>query len=255
MKTLNKLACASATIFSCLLLTACHIPTAADGFAMTTGGAGLTEQSGVVEYMIYNVPPQVVYRIDDHRFFTLENYKDCDHGGIVYYNDTKLRKKIYISGGSSSNDILKRNPTMEWQGEFIYSADENIIAYPFFVMYCASDHMDCSAGLLYELNGSKNHQKLPTRIGSSNNDMSILITNSHIYIRGYYASRYYSHALAVNSDPDDFGEIVENKNIDKIKKSSISTKFQCDAGINPSKVSFSNQQVYSSDATRVPSDD
>lgn len=255
MKKLAKTMYFSAAVFSCLLLTACHIPTAADGFAMTTGGAGLTEQSGRVEYMVYDVPPQVVYRIDDHRFFTLENYKDCDHGGIVYYNDTKLGKKIYISGGSSSNDILTRNPTTEWQGEFIYSADENIIAYPFFVMYCASDHMDCSAGLLYELNGSKNYQKLPTRIGSSNNDMSILITNSHIYIRDSHASRYYSHELKVNSDPDDFGEIVENKNIDKIKKTSISTKFQCDAGIKPSKVSFSPQQVYSSNATRVPSDD
>ncbi|MFC4485549.1 hypothetical protein ACFO6P_26485, partial [Cupriavidus campinensis] len=36
----------------------------------------------------YDVPPQVIYRIDDHRFVTLENYRDCHHG-VTYYNDTK----------------------------------------------------------------------------------------------------------------------------------------------------------------------
>jgi len=122
-------------------------------------------------------------------------------------------------------------------------------------MYCASDHMDCSAGLVYELNGYKNYQKLPTRIGSANTNMSIVITNSHIYIRDSYTSRYYSHVLSINSDPDDFGEIVENKNIEPIKKTSISTKFQCDIGIKPSKVSFTKHQVYSSNTKRVPSDD
>ncbi|PLR29019.1 T6SS immunity protein Tli3 family protein, partial [Chimaeribacter arupi] len=42
--------------------------------------------------VVIDVDPQVVYRIDDHRFFTLEQYKDCTSGGLVYYNDT--RKKL-----------------------------------------------------------------------------------------------------------------------------------------------------------------
>ena len=36
----------------------------------------------------YDVPAQVIYRIDDHRFISLENYSDCNHGD-TYYNDTK----------------------------------------------------------------------------------------------------------------------------------------------------------------------
>jgi hypothetical protein len=34
----------------------------------------------------YDVPPQVIYRIDDHRFISLENYRNC-HYGTTYYND------------------------------------------------------------------------------------------------------------------------------------------------------------------------
>lgn len=37
----------------------------------------------------YDTPAQVIYRIDDHRFVTLETYRDC-HYGEAYYNDTKL---------------------------------------------------------------------------------------------------------------------------------------------------------------------
>jgi len=35
----------------------------------------------------YDVPPQVIYRIDDHRFITLENYNHC--AGNTWYNETK----------------------------------------------------------------------------------------------------------------------------------------------------------------------
>lgn len=43
----------------------------------------------------YDTPPQVIYRIDDHRYLTLEQYRDC-HYGETYYNDTKqgIRKKM-----------------------------------------------------------------------------------------------------------------------------------------------------------------
>jgi len=37
---------------------------------------------------VYDVPPQVIYRIDDHRFITLENYRYC--AGQTWYNNTKL---------------------------------------------------------------------------------------------------------------------------------------------------------------------
>ncbi|RQU94909.1 hypothetical protein [Burkholderia cenocepacia] len=45
----------------------------------------------------YDSPPQVIYQLDDHRFVTLERYRDCYHGE-TFYNDTKanIRKRIGI---------------------------------------------------------------------------------------------------------------------------------------------------------------
>ncbi|MBW9107020.1 T6SS immunity protein Tli3 family protein [Paraburkholderia phenoliruptrix] len=50
--------------------------------------------SGQYEEVQYNVPPKVVYRIDEHRFVTLENYNGCLGDG--WYNDTRtgVRTKI-----------------------------------------------------------------------------------------------------------------------------------------------------------------
>lgn len=36
----------------------------------------------------YDVPPQAIYWFDDHRYISLENYKDCHHG-TTYYNDPR----------------------------------------------------------------------------------------------------------------------------------------------------------------------
>lgn len=43
----------------------------------------------------YDVPPQIIYRIDGHRFVSLENYRDCHHG-TTFYNDTRqgIRTKL-----------------------------------------------------------------------------------------------------------------------------------------------------------------
>ncbi|MBC8747552.1 MULTISPECIES: T6SS immunity protein Tli3 family protein [Paraburkholderia] len=50
--------------------------------------------TGQYEEVHYNVPPQVVYRIDDHRYVTLEDYNGCL--GYAWYNDTRtdVRTKI-----------------------------------------------------------------------------------------------------------------------------------------------------------------
>lgn len=49
---------------------------------------------GQYEEVHYNVPPQVVYRIDDHRFVTLEDYNGCL--GYGWYNDTRTGVRTRI---------------------------------------------------------------------------------------------------------------------------------------------------------------
>ncbi|AVF34413.1 T6SS immunity protein Tli3 family protein [Rahnella sikkimica] len=109
------------------------IPTVGGSF-----GAGFPGGSGgrAIRDVEIDVEPQVVYRIDNHRFFTLENYLNCSFGGFVYYNDTN--KKIKVLAGNEGADkipqneftISQPNGVMDFHSNFIYAASDNIIAYP-----------------------------------------------------------------------------------------------------------------------------
>ncbi|MEX3992874.1 hypothetical protein AB4Y35_19150 [Paraburkholderia sp. EG286A] len=61
----------------------------------------------------YDSPPQVIYRIDNHRFVTLEHYRDCNHGD-AFYNDTKAGIHRYLGRGNVENfqgRIINADPT------------------------------------------------------------------------------------------------------------------------------------------------
>ena len=108
----------------------------------TVGGSfgyGFPRGSGkgrAIREVVIDVDPQVVYRIDDHRFFTLEQYKDCTSGGLVYYNDT--RKNIRVFAGIEGEDqepqdeisFNQENDVLSFKGKFIYAASDDVIAYP-----------------------------------------------------------------------------------------------------------------------------
>ncbi|SFN14959.1 hypothetical protein SAMN05428971_0257 [Candidatus Pantoea varia] len=101
------------------------------GYGFPSGSGGRAIRDVEIE-----VDPQVVYRIDDHRFFTLEKYISCTSGGFVYYNDTN--KKIKVFAGLEGLDekpqneftITRQNDVLSFNGKFVYAASENIIAYP-----------------------------------------------------------------------------------------------------------------------------
>jgi len=50
----------------------------------------------------YDVPPQVIYRIDDHRYMSLENYRDCNFG-TTYYNDDRQGVRFELGRGTFEN--------------------------------------------------------------------------------------------------------------------------------------------------------
>jgi hypothetical protein len=61
----------------------------------------------------YDSPPQVIYRIDDHRFVTLEHYRDCNHGD-TFYNDTKAGIRTHLDRGTVENfqgRVINADPT------------------------------------------------------------------------------------------------------------------------------------------------
>ncbi|WP_396333002.1 hypothetical protein [Burkholderia anthina] len=61
----------------------------------------------------YDSPPQVIYRLDDHRFVTLERYRDCYHGE-TFYNDTKAGLRRKLGRGTVENfqgRVINADPT------------------------------------------------------------------------------------------------------------------------------------------------
>ncbi|MDR5750069.1 MULTISPECIES: hypothetical protein [unclassified Caballeronia] len=97
----------------------------------------------------YDVAPQVIYRIDDHRFISLENYSDCNHGD-TYYNDTKegIRKK------------LGRNGIENFQGRLI-NADptgRNIVIPSSQPPERACSDRGCSISLIYSTDSGRTFQ-------------------------------------------------------------------------------------------------
>ncbi|WP_244130644.1 T6SS immunity protein Tli3 family protein [Burkholderia pyrrocinia] len=104
--------------------------------------------SSTLKELPYDSPPQVIYRIDDHRFVTLERYRDCYHGES-YYNDTRAGIRKYLGRGHFEN----------FQGRII-NADPtgmNIVlplAYPPRA-FCGNGEKGCVVPFWYSTNGGK----------------------------------------------------------------------------------------------------
>ncbi|WP_175967777.1 T6SS immunity protein Tli3 family protein [Burkholderia sp. BCC0322] len=70
-------------------------------------------RSSALKELPYDSPPQVIYRIDEHRFVTLERYRDCYHGES-YYNDTRSGIRKFLGRGLFENfqgRIINADPT------------------------------------------------------------------------------------------------------------------------------------------------
>ncbi|MDN4629748.1 T6SS immunity protein Tli3 family protein, partial [Erwinia sp. PsM31] len=80
------MSCLLSVLLTAPLLTSCVTEGAAFGL-----GAGslhetvMTEKDNNVPPPVYG-PPQIIYRIDDNRYFTLENYTRCENGQTFYNN-------------------------------------------------------------------------------------------------------------------------------------------------------------------------
>ncbi|MCA8060906.1 hypothetical protein [Burkholderia sp. AU38729] len=105
-------------------------------------------RSSTLKELPYDSPPQTIYRIDDHRFVTLERYRDCNHGES-YYNDTRTGIRKYLGRGRFEN----------FQGRII-NADPtgmNIVlplAYPPRA-FCGNGEKGCVVPFLYSTDGGR----------------------------------------------------------------------------------------------------
>ncbi|WP_244107568.1 T6SS immunity protein Tli3 family protein [Burkholderia anthina] len=105
--------------------------------------------SSALKELPYDSLPQVIYRIDDHRFVTLERNRDCYHGES-YYNDTRVGIRKFLGSRMFENfqgRIINADPT-----------GENIVlplAYPNGLIG-ANGERGCVVPFWYSIDGGKN---------------------------------------------------------------------------------------------------
>ena len=109
------------TRWGCCALTAV-VATGCGSFAALSVGAGAMP---VTKRPQYDSPQQVIYRVDEHRYITLENYKDCRVGGIMKWHDETR----------GIHEVTKRRPTWGtgvWPGRFVIEAGGDHLMIPSF---------------------------------------------------------------------------------------------------------------------------
>lgn len=67
----------------------------------------------------HDVPPQVIYRIDNNRYLTLENYDSCSNDGLVFYNDALKNIRTEIS-----------TSPLGFEGKVLLDPADGILAFP-----------------------------------------------------------------------------------------------------------------------------
>jgi predicted regulator of Ras-like GTPase activity (Roadblock/LC7/MglB family) len=125
----------------------------------------------------YDSPPQVIYRIDDHRLLTLEKYRDCNLGD-TYYNDTKAGIREKIDRGTVENfqgRVINADPT--GRNIVIPSAD---------LPHIACSDRACNMFLFYSTDGGNTFHVLqymksfhPT---DDSKNVSFVVTKDALYI-------------------------------------------------------------------------
>ena len=119
-------------------------------------------------YPKYDVDPQVIYRIDDHRYLLMSNYPDCDYARHfhypmdvprVYYRDDKLGISQQLSPAVAY-----------YRGKLIIDAPKgNTIAFPAApIGGCTTTDRGCAdPGITYSTDAGRTWQWMPFLPGRS----------------------------------------------------------------------------------------
>jgi hypothetical protein len=184
-----------------------------------------------------DVEPQVVYRIDDHRFFTFEKYLDCNSGGFVYYNDTNKKIKIYAGVEGRDKEpqdevsIMQKNNVLSFKGKFIYAASDNVIAYPdrnVDYKYGGATYFIMRGGADGKVNMFGWHEISP--------NYTIFITDEAVFVQKSFSSKLLKKITRADEEEKN-PEWVELSSL-KLNKLSQDDHFHCNDKIKPKRVRY-----------------
>lgn len=140
-------------------------------------------------------PPQVIYRIDQKRYITLEKYTHCDNGQIFFHND---EKNIKLPLAVSSRSV------MNYKGKFIWAAkSDNMLAFPLVRGgndHCSDTIKNCAYSILSASNdgGEKFSEIIFGASNSSNSkEYTVVLTDDAIYTK---RDKYPTDKFSVDTD-------------------------------------------------------
>jgi hypothetical protein len=213
-----------------LFLTGCQIPAA---MIATSVGAMPVSRYEVPKF---DVPPQVIYAIDQNRYVTLENYSKCDGTGIMYYNDAGTKIRTRIQYGS---------PT--FLGQLNLDGNPNVLAFPDApgptARFCGD--RGCKLAINYSLDGGRTFDRFhPWRLPSGDNmrpdvpyqetkNITVTLKGNQLYLADKTSAIVYTLKKSL-----DGSESVEGgpAAVPNVRTSSGQDRFICDDSIRPKEV-------------------
>ncbi|ASU41085.1 hypothetical protein hmeg3_24135 [Herbaspirillum sp. meg3] len=187
----------------------------------------------------YDVTPQVIYRIDDHRYVSIENYDHCN--GQNYYIDTKAGIRTEIMRGNLS----------QYQGRLSIADPTGLnIVIPEAPGGTCGDK-GCNAYLGYSTDGGRTFKyKKYMQSGSPHIDSvnySILVAKDGFYLvkkisqtNGSTSVTKYPLVPSIDLEkpypPDLHDEYLSEKPLPLLRTPSGQDRFTCDSSIHPSNL-------------------
>ncbi|OLL29106.1 hypothetical protein BTH42_24325 [Burkholderia sp. SRS-W-2-2016] len=186
----------------------------------------------------YDSPPQVIYRIDDHRFVTLERYRDCNYGE-TWYNDTH----------SGIRHQLGRGGYEDYQGMLI-NADptgRNLVFPSGAPPGLVTNERGVSVYLAYSTDGGKNFHSLEYMPHSfdpfeDSKRYAVYVDRERVYVEKRRNTDSYveSYPLIPGFIYDGKSDIPDNKHVEEdtlvpsgLRTPSGDDHIHCDASIKP----------------------
>ncbi|ASU40092.1 hypothetical protein hmeg3_18565 [Herbaspirillum sp. meg3] len=198
-----------------------------------------TSSHGTILRPSPDMPPQVLYRIDDHRYISLENYDKCF--GDNYYIDTKagIRTKLWTGAFS------------DYKGRLIIDdpSEMNVVVPDAPATTCRDK--GCNVYLQYSTDGGrtfkpKKYMQSPYPTKDSEN-YSILIAKDGFYLvkkisqtNGSTSVTKYPLVPGIDLEkpypPDLHDEYLSGKPLPLLRTPSGQDRFTCDSSIRPSNL-------------------
>ncbi|MCO8052541.1 MULTISPECIES: T6SS immunity protein Tli3 family protein [Proteus] len=229
-------------IFSATLLTGCL--SLKEKAAIKAEQDKIEQQRQLAELRKTFKPPVVIYRIDDHRFFTLEEFNE-KREGYTFYNNTQTQAHFKVYNDSACN----------FRGRLIWAAtQDDYIAFPATSSNwhgCAGRRDGCQSSVLLYSKGKL--MPLITPLGNKTLNpvhettyFTIVVTDSYYYIGGSFNSSTQNIPLDISywkKEPYPTLEEIKNRTwkphtleapLSGIRTPSGQTRFDCsDPSISP----------------------